>query len=71
MKKKHVSLKVETIDLTPSWAQILPVLLHLLNSKNRESRGYAKTELGRMAQAADIANRKEVGHEHQAVPRMP
>jgi hypothetical protein len=44
----------QTIDLTPSWEQITPVLVHILTkSSNAESREFALSELLRMARFAD------------------
>lgn len=42
-----------TIDLTPTWEQILPTLLMLLENGNAEGRKTARTELARMARIAD------------------
>jgi hypothetical protein len=44
----------QTIDLTPSWEQITPVLVHIITeSSNVESREFALSELLRMARFAD------------------
>jgi hypothetical protein len=40
-----------TIDLTPTWAQVLPALIVIL--ENPATRGEAIEELGRMADIAD------------------
>jgi hypothetical protein len=46
--------KVTTIDLTPSWEQILPALLMLyVNSETTAGRTAAMEELRRMARLAD------------------
>ena len=46
----------ETIDMTPTWAGLLPVLLYLVeNATTAEARNTAYTELSRMAEMADAA----------------
>lgn len=47
---------VEFIDMTPTWAGLLPVLAELLERGNAEGRKTARAELARMAQAADKWN---------------
>ena len=44
-----------TIDITPTWAGILPALIALLQSPNMEARRTATEELTRMAWIADLA----------------
>jgi len=45
----------ETIDITPTWAGLLPVLIHLsVNGTTTESRAMATSELARMANLADL-----------------
>lgn len=44
---------MKTIDVTPSWSEILPALLVLLESGTPESKAFAKKELKRMAALAD------------------
>jgi len=46
----------EAIDMTPTWAAILPVLILGLTDGNAEGRAIAQKELVRMAQAADQWN---------------
>jgi hypothetical protein len=47
----------QTIDLTPTWAGLLPALVALtVNSSTDEGRETAQRELQRMAQVADRAN---------------
>lgn len=48
-----MSQNVQTIDITPMWSGILPILLTLLQSRERESRELAMEELTRMAKLAD------------------
>ena len=47
------STTTTTIDLTPTWEGILPVLVTLLKDGNREGRATALDELNRMAKLAD------------------
>jgi len=52
----------ETIDMTPSWEGLLPVLVHLAaHGETSDSRKVASDELTRMAKLADlyVAERKE------------
>jgi hypothetical protein len=46
----------QTIDITPTWSGILPVLLLLLDSGSAKGRADARDELVRMAKLADIAS---------------
>lgn len=46
-------MTTKTIDITPTWSEILPALLLLLKSKNAEARLTAEVELERMAKLAD------------------
>ena len=48
---------VETIDLTPTWEEITPVLVYMLlgcSSINKEQRKTAEDELLKMAKLADL-----------------
>ncbi|QOC54175.1 hypothetical protein [Caulobacter vibrioides] len=45
-----------TVDLTPTWAGLLPVLVELAHEGNGTARPLARQELERMAQAADRWN---------------
>lgn len=47
--------KIGTIDLTPTWKAILPVLLHALADGSPLGQRLAKEELTRMAALADEA----------------
>lgn len=47
--------KPQTIDVTPEWAAVLPMLLAVLESGTAEGRKAARAELGRMAEIADGA----------------
>jgi hypothetical protein len=45
----------KTIDMTPTWKGLLPVLVHLVeNATTSESRHVAMDELTRMANLADL-----------------
>lgn len=46
-------MKTHTVDVTPTWQGILPVLLTLLQSDNPKTRATAESELRRMAGLAD------------------
>jgi hypothetical protein len=46
---------VEVIDLTPTWGEMVPVLITLLEG-NFEQRDLARTELVKMATCADTYN---------------
>lgn len=46
-------MTTKTIDITPTWSEILPALILLLESPNAEARNTAKDELWRMAKLAD------------------
>ena len=46
-------MTTETVDITPTWSEILPALLILLKSKNANARDVATSELERMAKLAD------------------
>jgi hypothetical protein len=47
-------MATKTIDCTPTWNEILPLLLHML--KQPATRKTAEEQLQRMAQAADAYN---------------
>lgn len=44
---------IGTVDLTPSWEEILPGLLAVLQDGNSLGRNLAKVQLYRMAKVAD------------------
>lgn len=44
---------METIDLTPTWAAVLPILLAAVEDGTAEGRKIAREELARMAGLAD------------------
>lgn len=47
--------EIETIDITPTWSELLPTLIEVAtNGATLEGRRNAMTELKRMARAADL-----------------
>lgn len=55
---KPRTIDAEYIDLTPSWAEILPALLAVIRDGTDKGQALAVAELQRMAQAADLYNAK-------------
>lgn len=51
---------METIEITPTWSAVLPILLAAIENGTDHGRRMAREELARMAQAADKYN--EVRH---------
>lgn len=45
--------KTETVDITPTWSEMVPVLLRLLHSDTHSAREVAIVEMHRMARLAD------------------
>lgn len=43
----------KTVDITPTWTEILPALLVLLESENPKAQKIARQELERMARLTD------------------
>ena len=41
------------VDITPTWSEMVPVLLRLLTSENHKAREVAIVEMHRMARLAD------------------
>lgn len=56
LEASRESGKVETIDATPTWAAILPILCAALENGTDEGRRIARAELQRMAALADERN---------------
>lgn len=52
---------MKTIDLTPTWAGVMPLLMAVLESGSEEGKREAREELMRLAKAMDEVNeeRKE------------
>jgi len=46
-------MQTQTVDITPTWSEILPAILILLKSQSQVSREVAQHELERMARLAD------------------
>lgn len=55
-QRESISETVRTIDMTPTWAGILPALRALIENSNPEGRRTAWAELERMAALADERN---------------
>ena len=49
-------MKISTVDVTPTWAGLLPALVQLAAHDDHKVRGDAWAELRRMAKAADHWN---------------
>ncbi|MGO1069472.1 hypothetical protein [Lysobacter sp. CA199] len=47
---------MQTIALTPTWRDVLPILLTVLIEGTAEGKREARVELERMAKAADLWN---------------
>ena len=47
---------VGTIDVTPAWTGVLPMLIAALENGSEVGRKIAREELARMARAADLYN---------------
>ena len=57
---------MKTIDLTPTWAEIMPALIAVLQNGTNEGQDMARAELMRLAAIADQLNRpaqKQLGHD--------
>lgn len=52
-----IKRKVGTIDLTPTWSAVLPMILYALECGTEEGKRLAKLELANMAKAADAYNK--------------
>ena len=48
---------MKTIDATPTWSAVLPMLLMVLERGTEQGKHDAREELKRMARAADAANK--------------
>jgi len=46
---------MQTIDVTPSWSAILPILIYGLENSDPQLQKYSKEELHKMAVLADKA----------------
>lgn len=47
---------MKTIDYTPTWLGILPVLIEMINNGNKEQKEYVISELKRLCIIADKVN---------------
>ena len=50
----NLEIEMETIDITPTWRSLLPVMLAVLENGSFESKREIRSELQRMAHAADL-----------------
>lgn len=57
------------LDMTPTWAGILPALLAILEDGGPEGRDMAREELSRLARAVDSANARAKAEEATALAR--
>lgn len=53
----NTSKQVKSINVTPTWRGILPMLVALIENSNDKGRSAAIAELQRMADAADAYNK--------------
>lgn len=56
-----MSAAEKTIDATPTWSEILDLLIHVIENGSSRAKKSARLELSRMAQLADreVARQKE------------
>lgn len=52
---------MKTIDVTPTWSVVLPMLLTVLESGTEQGKRDAREELKRMARAADSRVESRIG----------
>tara|TARA_R110002020_G_scaffold150679_1_gene327502 strand:+ start:289 stop:480 length:192 start_codon:yes stop_codon:yes gene_type:complete len=52
----RVSGKPKTVDMTPTWSDILPLMLAGLNNSTQQGHGAIEQQFGQMAEAADKWN---------------
>ena len=55
------------VDVTPSWTEILPALLLLLERGTPDSQRHARAELRRMAALADEARQGRAGSDQSLI----
>lgn len=51
-----------TIDMTPTWTAIMPILLAAMENGTDEGKRIARAELMRLAGIVDAANERAKGH---------
>lgn len=49
-------MEINTLNITPTWAGILPAYMAVLENGNAEGRKIARAEMLRMARLADLGN---------------
>lgn len=54
-----MSTPIKTIDLTPTWAGIMPGIISILENGNEDGRKIAREELMNLAKQVDSLNNKE------------
>jgi hypothetical protein len=56
-----MEMQTQTVDITPTWSEILPSILILHKSQSQNARELAVSELERMARLADkwVAHMKQ------------
>ena len=54
MTLSNATKQVGTIDITPTWEAILPIMLAAVENGTQKGRAIAKEELLRMAKLADL-----------------
>lgn len=64
-----MTTETSTIELTPTWQAVLPILLVTLESGAEEDKKIARKELRRMAEAADRFN--ELSKAAKPTPETP
>ena len=53
---QYMNKTTETVNVTPTWESLVPVLAHMIRHSNRGNRDDIMNELKSMAQAADRWN---------------
>lgn len=60
-KAKLALASINTVDITPTWRGVLPILIAGLQDGSREGQRIARIELERMADLADRCNEQTKG----------
>lgn len=60
-KRKGNSMTTKTIDMTPTWEGMLPILLTLLENGSAAGRATAMAEMRKMAKLADLYVKSQPG----------
>lgn len=59
LKEHDMATPVKTIDLTPTWAGIMPGIISILENGSEDGRKIAREELMKLARQVDTLNDKE------------